>query len=125
MRPANESEMKPIEPMVDGCRAVRVLSDKGYASADNRAVLKARGLKDGIMSKAARERPLSQCEELRNKIISKSRYRVERTFGTLKRRLRFRRCCYCGREKVERQRVIKAICVNLLKAVNKTKLVST
>ena len=125
MRPANESEMKPIEPMVDGCRAVRVLSDKGYASADNRAVRRARGLKDGIMSKAGRERPLSPREELRNKIISKSRYRVEQTFGTLKRKFRFRRCCYFGREKVEGQRVMKAICVNLLKAVNKIKLVAT
>ena len=93
--------------------------------ADNRAVLRAHGLKDGLMSKAVRERPLSPREELRNKTISKSRYRVEQTFGTLKRRFRFRRCCYFGREKVESQMVMKAICVNLLKAVKKIKVAAT
>ena len=38
------------------------------------------------MNRAYRNRPLTERERIRNKLISKKRYIVERVFGTLKRR---------------------------------------
>jgi transposase, IS5 family len=51
--PANLSEVKHLEPMVDALEAgVRVQADKGFFSKDNKDLLKARGLKNGLMFKA-------------------------------------------------------------------------
>jgi IS5 family transposase len=58
-----------------------------YASKANRAALRGRH-RDGIMRKAARNRPLRASEKRFNKLISKRRFRVEQCFGTMKRPLR-------------------------------------
>ncbi len=46
------------------------------------------------------------------------RFRVEQCFGTLKRRFRCSRATYFERDKVESQLFMKALCYNLLKALN-------
>lgn len=76
-------------------------------------------MKDGIMHKAARNRPLTKRQKLINKLISKKRYIIEQGFGTLKRIFRFSRASYMTKLKVETQFWLKAICFNLLKASNK------
>jgi IS5 family transposase len=40
-------------------KGTRVKADKGYSSKKNRQFLKDQGIKDGIMHKAARNKPLS------------------------------------------------------------------
>ena len=72
------------------------------------------------MHKAQVNRPLSKWEKLHNKLISKTRCVVERTFGTLKRQFGFARASYAGVRKVQAQITIKAIFANLLKAVNRS-----
>ncbi len=52
--PANRSDIKELPPLPKG---TPVLADKGYASKENRDCLRQHGLIDGIMHKAARNRP--------------------------------------------------------------------
>lgn len=116
---ANESEVNKLEKVTAELKAKNLLADKGYASAKNREYLKSIDVKDGIMHKAAVNKPLTPEQKLINKVISKTRYRVEQSFGTLKRILKFERASYTTKRKVQAQFVLKALCSNLLKAVNK------
>lgn len=114
--PANEAECKQFESMVEGVEeGVMVVADKGYDSRENRQLLQARGLRDGIQRREFKGRG-GQRE--RNKRLSKFRFVVERMFGTLKRRFGFVRAWYLGIQKVLYQFCFKAMCVNLLKAAN-------
>jgi len=122
LTPANESEMGNLGNALGDVEPERVYADKGYASKKNREYLKSRGIKDGILSKGARNRPLTAWEKRRNKLLSKVRFIVEQAFGTLKRRFNAGRARYLGLKKVTAEFRFKAICFNLLKAVNKVKL---
>lgn len=118
--PANSSEVGYFGGFIEGIEAKRILGDKGYASAKNRELLQDRRVKDGIMHKAVRNRPLARWQRLFNKLISRQRFIVEQAFGTLKRKFHMNRASYMGLRKVEGQLVIKAMCFNLLKALNMT-----
>ena len=72
------------------------------------------------MRKAVRGRELTHWEKILNKLISKERYIVEQTFGTLKRIFKAGES-YRGKRKTENQMVFKAISLNLLKTFNKKK----
>ncbi|WP_268746141.1 transposase [Francisella philomiragia] len=50
--------------------------------------------------------------------MSKTRYKVERCFGTMKRKFNFARASYFSTVKVNSQALLKAMCFNALKAVN-------
>ena len=118
--PANFPETKELETMADGLKkGTRLMADKGFASAANTAMLQGKNLKCGVMRKAARGRPLTAHEKLFNKLISKTRFRIEQCFGTLKRKFLFTRTRYFGTVKVNAEMTLKAMCMNLLKAVNK------
>ena len=58
IEPANVSEMNKLEEMITGIKAYFIYTYKGYSSQDNRNILKVK-YKDGIMFKAARNRPLT------------------------------------------------------------------
>jgi len=120
--PANKSEVKNLKASIPKNKIKRLFADKGYASKENRKLLKSKQIKDAIMSKAFKNKPLSGWEKLRNKLISKKRFLVEQGFGTLKRRFRFSKATYISKQKVKTQFTLKAICFNLLKAVNKVEL---
>lgn len=120
--PANESEVKNLGNALGKLRPKRVYADKGYASEANRAFLKGRGIKDGIMAKAVRGNALTERDKAVNRLISKVRFIVEQAFGTLKRRFKAGRARYIGLKKVAGELRLKAICFNLLKAVNKVEL---
>ncbi len=97
----------------------RLNSDKGLTSIENRAMLKSRGIKDGLMYKAVRNKPLCRRMKQFNRIVSKTRFRIEQCFGILKRRFGYSRASYSSTKKVCAEFTMKAICMNLLKAVNK------
>jgi len=78
--------------------------------------------RDGIMRKAARNRPLRASEKRFNKLISKRRFRVEQCFGTMKRLFGLHRARYFGVTKTHAQLAMAAIRQNLLKAANKITL---
>ena len=54
-----------------------------------------------------------------NRYLSKTRYVVEQSFGTLHRKFRYARAAYFGLIKVSAQSHLKAMCLNLLKAANR------
>jgi IS5 family transposase len=123
--PANRAEVSEFERFIEGIDSTRMLSDKGYASKDNRKILKSLGIKDGLMHKAAKGKVLKDSQKLFNRLVSKKRYIVEQAFGTLKRKFRFDRASYFGLRKVEAQLTFKAMCFNLNKALNiKTRILA-
>lgn len=119
--PANAAESNEFGTMTEGAKAQRVLADKAYASRANRDRLKGK-YRDGIMRKAARGRPLRASEKHFNRLISKRRFRVEQTFGTMKRLFGLHRARYFGVAKTHAQMVMAAISRNLLKAANRISL---
>lgn len=119
--PANRAESPEFDTMIDGAQAQRVLADKAYASRANRELLRGR-YRDGIMRKAARNRPLRASEKRFNKLISKRRFRVEQCFGTMKRLFGLDRARYFGVARTHAQLAMAAIGQNLLKAANRITL---
>jgi len=122
--PANESETTHLQTALAVCdfKPTRVYADKGYASAGNRAALRAKQIKSAIMHRAYRNKPLTARQIKANKLIGKTRYIVEQSFGTAKRLFDMARSRYMGTHKVNAQFMLKAICMNLLKAANKITL---
>lgn len=118
---ANKSEMTHFEENVkqaNNQKGVRVLYDKGAASQANSEALKEKKLRDGIMRKKPKGKAMSHWNKLRNKAISKRRFVVERTFGTLKHTYGLTRSRYIGLEKVSNEVSLKAIAYNLTRAAN-------
>ena len=120
--PANRSDTEEFVAVLDEVDAKAgesIFADKGYSSQLNRYVLQVRGLADGIMHKAARNRELTPSEKNANRQISSVRAKVERAFGTLKRGYGFHRARHLGRAKVELEFLLNAMAFNLKKAVLK------
>ena len=68
-------------------------------------------MRDGIMRKAARGRPLRAPEKRFDRLIAKRRFRIEQCFGMMKRLF--------GLAGIHAQRAIAAIGQNLLEAANR------
>ncbi|WP_283119805.1 IS5 family transposase [Neisseria elongata] len=118
--PANTHECNHLSPLLEGiAEGTTVYADKGYDSEKNRQHLKEHQLLDGIMRKAHRNRPLTEAQTKRNRYLSKTRYVVEQSFGTLHRKFRYARAAYFGLIRVSAQSHLKAMCLNLLKATNR------
>lgn len=122
---ANAADVTHLADVLhDVAQGVTVFADKGYDSKDNRALLQKRQLNDGIMRKAHRAKVLGPEEIVRNKALSKVRYRVEQSFAILHCKFQCKRASYFGVEKVKGQLLLKVMCLNLLKAANKLRLVA-
>lgn len=120
--PAHVSETKELKEFLPHTgQTRRMLGDKGYAAVANQDLLLERGWKNGLMEKARRGKPLSASQKAWNRLISKTRYKIEQAFGTLKRRFHMGRASYGGVAQVHGQMTMKAIAFNLLKAINKLK----
>ena len=116
----NTHECKHLSPLLEGLpKGTTVYADKGYDSAENRQHLKEHQLQDGIMRKAHRKHPPTEAQTKCNRYLSKTRYVVEQSFGTLHRKFRYARAAYFGLLKVSAQSHLKAMCLNLLKAANR------
>jgi IS5 family transposase len=114
---SDTSEFKQVVEESDVQEGMYVLADKGYDSKSNKEYLKDRNIQDGVMEKAQRNKKLSDESKQRNALISKVRYKIERTFGTLKQHYNFHRARYVGRRKVELEFFLKAMAYNMKKAV--------
>ena len=117
---ANAADVHNLEPLLSKVpTGTKVYADKGYDSGYNRQLLAQKQLADGIMQRARKNQPLSRNQIERNKQLSKIRYRVEQSFAILHRIFKCKRASYFGLTKVKGQMLLKAICLNLLKAANK------
>jgi IS5 family transposase len=119
--PANESDMHHITDVADKAelkKGAKIKADKGYASATNRQALKDRGFKDHIMHKAAKNKPLTAWQIKFNQIISKTRYKIERTAGSMKRWFNAATARYVGMAKTHTQHLMEAMAYNLYRSPN-------
>lgn len=117
--PANESDTKHLIPLVKRLglkKGTRVKTDKGYSSKSNRDFLKENNLKSGIQHKAVRGKALTPREKTFNKMISKTRFVVERTFGSIKKWFDGAKARYKGIQKVDYQHQMQAIAYNLYRS---------
>ena len=116
---ANESDTKNLKGVLDKIRLLKgttVEADKGYKSAANDELLREKFVKNRIMRKAVRNKPLTFREGLLNKAISRTRYKVERTFGGIKLWFGGGVARYVGIEKMHTQHLMQAIAYNLYRS---------
>jgi IS5 family transposase len=113
---ANESDIKNLEPVLNKLNIAPrtpVYADKGYACENNNKVIQEKRLKNRILYKAFKNKPITEIQKQINKKISQTRYKVERTFGSMKRWFKSNHTRYVGLEKTHSQHNILAICYNL------------
>lgn len=113
---ANESDIKNLESALNTVKLkprTPVFADKGYASAENDNVLITKKLKNRILYKAVKNKPLTELEKRINKTISQTRYKVERTFGSISRWFKVNGARYVGKAKTHSQHLMQAISYNL------------
>lgn len=113
---ANCHDSKPLLNLLDKAHiqpGIRVHADKAYSSQKHRAALKSRGIKNGIQDKAAKNNPLTQRQLQRNRLITKARYVVERTFGSQARWFNGKILRYRGLAKAHAWHMLLAMAYNL------------
>jgi len=114
--PANRHDSLPFIGLVDKAKlpsGARVHTDKAYASRPHHDALASRRLKNGIQDKAVRNKPLTQRQLRRNRLISKARYVVERTFGSQERWFGGKTLRYQGLAKAHAWHLLLAMAYNL------------
>lgn len=116
---ANVNEISNLEDVLDTCELAErtwVKADKGYKSKKNDTILQQKRLRNHIMNKAGKNRKLTEREIQVNKIVSKTRYKVERTFGSIKRWFGGGVARYVGLSKMHTQHLMEAIAYNLYRS---------
>jgi IS5 family transposase len=113
---ANEHDSRGLEALMEKVPMAKkeaVYADKGFKVPKNDKYLKENKIKNRIQHKAYRNRPLSRWQTIFNKLISKSRWVVERTFGGMSRWFGAGSARYKGLTKTHGQHVMEAIAYNL------------
>ena len=113
---ANESDMKHLEIPLTKAKLPRkalVYADKGYDSMENKETLKRMKLKSRIMHKGTRGHEITERQRRINIMISKTRYKVERTFGSMHRWFGAGIAIYVGFSKTHAQHIMESIAYNL------------
>ncbi len=114
---ANEHDSKGLKPLLKKTpkRYTKsgVSADKGYKVPDNDQLLKEMKVKNRLMHKAHRNRPLTPWQNTFNKLVSKTRWVVERTFAGIKKWFNGGTARYMGKKKMHTQHVLLAIAYNL------------
>lgn len=113
---ANESDIKNLESALNTVKLkarTPVYADKGYASEENDNILIENKLKNRILYKATKNKPLTEIKKQINKKISQTRYKIERTFGSMNRWFKVSGARYVGKAKTHSQHLLQAICYNL------------
>lgn len=116
---ANVNEITNLEEVLESANLpdnIAIKADKGYQSKKNEDLLKTLKLKNHILKKAKRNKPLTKWEKKFNKMIGQTRYKVERTFGSIKRWFSGATARYRGLEKMHTQNLMEAMCYNLYRA---------
>jgi IS5 family transposase len=101
---------------VDLPKGIALKADKGYQSKKNMKLLEKRNLKNHILKKAYKNKPLTHWEKKFNKLIGKTRFKVERTFGGIKKWFNGGIARYRGLEKMHTQNLMEAMSYNLYRS---------
>lgn len=113
---ANCHDSKPLLSLLDKANikpGTRIHADKAYCSQKHHEALKLRGYKNGIQDRAVRTKPLTQRQLHRNRLITKVRYVVERTFGSQVRWFGSKTLRYSGLAKAHAWHILLAMAYNL------------
>lgn len=94
-----------------------VYADKAYGSQALRDALDQAGLKDRIMYKAARNKPLKTWQKWFNKAVAPIRAGVERSFATMKRWYGYHRVRYIGLRRNACHLHLMSTAINLRRAL--------
>lgn len=116
---ASTNEVANLEEVLDAAdlpEDIPLKADKGYQSKKNNELLKQRKLKNHILKKAYKNKPLKESEKRFNKLIGKTRFKVERTFGGIKRWFNGGVARYRGIKKMHTQNLMEAMCYNLYRS---------
>ncbi|PQB06123.1 hypothetical protein BST83_16040 [Polaribacter filamentus] len=118
---ASKNEIANLEEVLETVnvalpKGIPLKADKGYQSKKNVAILKKRNLKNHILKKAVKNKPLTKWETRFNKLIGKTRFKVERTFGGIKLWFKGGIARYRGMKKMHTQNLMEAICYNLYRS---------
>jgi IS5 family transposase len=117
---ANEHDSKGFKPLMKKVPKSKLkkgtFADKGYKVPANDEYLEENKIKNRIQHKAYRNRHLTDWQVKFNKLISQDRYKVERTFGGMKRWFGAGIARYVGIEKTHTQHVMEAIAYNLYRS---------
>lgn len=116
---ASINEIANLDQVLDTAdlpEGIALKADKGYQSAKNEAILTKRKLKNHILKKAKKNKPLTHWELKFNKLIGKTRFKVERTFGGIKRWFSGGIARYRGISKMHTQNLMEAVCYNLYRS---------
>ena len=114
--PANVYDGHMLEPLVNSLNLepeAEVLADKGYCSAENEDFLEKKGLVSKIMQKKKKNQVADPELIARNLEISRERYRIERSFGCLKKHNGWGRSIYMGLQKTKDYLLVGAIAFNM------------
>ena len=116
---ASVNEITNLEAVLDTAdlpQNIALKADKGYQSEKNNTLLRERKLKNHILKKAKKGKPLTGWEKKFNKLIGKTRFKVERTFGGIKRWFNGGLARYKGLAKMHTQNLMEALCYNLYRS---------
>lgn len=114
--PANVYDGHILEAVLDSVdlpENCEVLADKGYCSQENEDMLRDRKLVSKIMRKKKKKQEMPPETKAYNHAISKERYRIERSFGSLKKHFGWSRSIYMGLQKTRDYLIMGAIAFNL------------
>lgn len=109
--------LMPLIESVDLAKETEVLADKGYCSQENENNLAEKRLVSKIMRKKKRNQPVDTELAEHNRGISKERYRIERSFGSLKKHFGWDRSIYMGLKKTKDYLCMGAIAFNLKRSL--------
>ena len=118
--PANVYDGHMLMPLLDSMELpedTEVLADKGYCSQENEDRLSEKHLISKIMRKKKKNQPVDADLVVYNYEISKERYRVERSFGGLKKHFGWSRSIYMGLQKTTDYLFMGAIAFNLKRSL--------
>lgn len=118
---ASKNEIANLEEVLETAnielpKNIPLKAYKGYQSKKNAAILKERNLKNHILKKALKNKPLTRWEKKLNKLIGQTRFKVERTFGGIKLWFRGGTARYRGIKKMHTQNLMEAMCYNLYRS---------
>ena len=116
---ASANEIANLEEVLDSAdlpEGIPLKADKGYQSEKNSTLLKKKKLKNHILKKAKKNKPLTAWEQKFNKLVGKTRFKVERTFGGIKRWFQGGTAKYKGIAKMHTQNLLEALCYNLYRS---------
>ncbi|MCK9309812.1 MAG: transposase [Candidatus Cloacimonetes bacterium] len=107
----------PLVESMELPKDTEVLADKGYSSQENEDGLSDKNLVSKIMRKKKKNQVMDSETIAFNYEVSKERYRIERSFGGLKKHFGWSCSIYMGLEKTKDYLLIGAIAFNLKRSL--------